>query len=239
MLIAYDMLSLTDIVSSRRKARILCLLFGIEPREYYLRDLARHSKLALRTIQLELVRLVAAGLVTARRDGNRVYYQANRQNPLYPDLRNIVLKTDGLAGFLRGRLTSPQIEIALVFGSVAAGEAKPESDVDVMVIGSIGLRQLSKQLSGAALEIGREINPHVMTSQEFVNRRISGDHFAGSVLAAPRLFVIGTENQLAALAEARSRPSPPSSKGHLKVGRARRARLPRARVPHRARNISR
>jgi len=124
------MIALTDIVSSRRKAEILRLLFGLEPKEYHLRDLARRSQLALRTVQLELVRLVSVGLVTTRRDGNRVYYQANRENPLYADLRNIVLKTTGLVSILGERLKSPGIELAFVFGSVATGLAKPESDVD-------------------------------------------------------------------------------------------------------------
>jgi DNA-binding transcriptional ArsR family regulator len=193
------MMTLIDIVSSKRKAEILRLLFGLEPREFHLRDLARQSRLALRTVQQELLRLSKAGLVNSRRDGNRTYYQANRNNPLYADLRSIVLKTAGLASVLHKALQGADIELAFVFGSLAAGNAGPESDLDLMLVGSLGLRQLSPRISRVALNIGREINPHVMTREEFVRRRRSGDHFVTSLLASPRLFIIGTDHELAEL----------------------------------------
>jgi uncharacterized protein len=193
------MLTLLDIVSSRRKAEVLRLLFGVELKEIHLRDLARQAGLALRTVQQELAKLGSAGLVISRRDGNRVYYQANRNSPIYADLRNIVLKTEGLADILRDALEDTDVELAFVFGSIAEGSAKSESDVDLMVIGSLGLRRLSKALHGTTLKLGREINPHVLTQAEFVSRKSSGDHFISSLLASPRLFIIGTEDELAKL----------------------------------------
>ncbi len=192
-------MTLMDIVSSRRKAAVLRLLFGLEPREYHLRDLARHSDLALGTIQQELARLVKAGLITLRRDGNRVYYKANAQNPVYDDVRNVVLKTSGLADILRAALQDRRVDLAFVFGSLARDSAKPHSDVDLMVVGSIGLRRLASLLSGAGKKLGREINPHAFVREEFARRRRAGDHFILSVLASPRLFIIGSENELAEL----------------------------------------
>ena len=192
---------LRDIVSSRSKAEILRLLFGLDRRDYHLRELSRRSGLALRTVQQELARLAKAGLVTARRDGNRVYYQANQQNPVYGDLRSIVLKTAGLVGVLQGALQIPGIEFAFVFGSVASGKAHADSDVDLMIIGTLGLRRVAQVLSGLAERVGRELNPHVMKSEEFVRRKHTADHFISSVLDSPRLFVIGSEAELAKLGE--------------------------------------
>jgi DNA-binding transcriptional ArsR family regulator len=199
MVIAYVVLTLLDIVSSRRKAEVLRLLFGVEPREVHLRDLTRRSGLALRTVQQELARLGSAGLVTSRRDGNRVYYGANRNSPVYADLRSIVLKTAGLADVLRSALQGADVELAFVFGSIAAESARSESDIDLMVIGPLGLRRLAKALHGVALRIGREINPHVLTREEFVRRKRLGDHFISSLLASPRLFIVGTDDELAKL----------------------------------------
>jgi uncharacterized protein len=196
---AYSMLKLLDIVSSRRKAAVLRLLFGVELKEIHLRDLARQAGLALRTVQQELAKLGSAGLVISRRDGNRVYYQANRNSPVYSDLRNIVLKTEGLVDILRDALQGADIELAFVFGSIAEGSAQSESDVDLMVIGPLGLRSLSKALHGTTLKLGRELNPHVFTKAEFVNRKHSEDYFISSLLASPRLFIIGTEDELAKL----------------------------------------
>lgn len=190
------MMTLLDIVSSRRKAEIFRLLFGADPRGYHLRELARRSGLALRTVQQELARLAQAGLVAARRDGNRLYYEANKENPVYGDLRNIVQRTAGLANVLQSALRTPGIDLAFVFGSLASEAARPESDVDLMVIGTVGLRRVAQLLSGSAEKLGREINPHILTRDEFKRRKQSRDHFISSVLASPRLFVIGSEHEL-------------------------------------------
>jgi len=195
------MTNLVDIVSSRVKAEILRLLFGLRSPELHLRELARQSGLSLGTVQQELRRLTRVGVVSARKDGNRVYYRANAGHPVYRDLCSLVLKTDGLAGVLGQALDDPQVRLAFAFGSVARGETRAESDVDLMVIGSVGLRRLTQLLSGVAEKLGREINPHILTPEEFKERKRQGDHFLTSVLASPRLFVKGTEDEFVAMGQ--------------------------------------
>ena len=195
------MTHLVDIVSSRVKAEILRLLFGLRESELHLRELTRQSGLSLATVQQELRRLTRIGLVIARKDGNRIYYRANAEHPAYGELRSLVLKTDGLAGVLAEALQDKQIQLAFVFGSVARGESRADSDVDLMVIGSVGLRRLTQLLSGVAERLGREINPHILTPQEFKERKRQGDHFLSSVLDTPKLFVIGTEDGLAGMGQ--------------------------------------
>ena len=210
-----SMTDLVDIVSSRVKAEILRLLFGLRPPELHLRELVRQSSLALGTVQQELQRLTRIGLVIARKDGNRVYYRANPQHPVYGELRSLVLKTNGLAGVLSLVLQDREVLLAFIFGSVARGEARAESDVDLMIIGSIGLRRLTGLLSGVAERLGREINPHILTLEEFKARKRNADHFVTSILAAPKLFVKGTEDELEKMAGERlGSTSPDHAKGN-------------------------
>lgn len=190
---------LAEILSSRVKAEIFRLLFGLSPQELHLRALARQSGLAVGTVRQELQRLVRLELVVARRDGNRVYYRANHQHPLYPEIHRLVLKTVGLVDILRAALGQEGIEAAFVFGSVARSEEGAHSDVDLMVIGPLGLRQLSRRLSAVATHLGRVVNPHVMGAEEFVRRKTKRDHFLTRVLESPRIFVIGNEHELEAL----------------------------------------
>jgi hypothetical protein len=70
-----------------------------------------------------------------------------------------------------------------------------------MVIGSIGLRQLSKRLSGLEAKLGREVNPHILTPEEFAQRASERDHFITAVLEGPRLFVVGSEDELRRLSQ--------------------------------------
>lgn len=191
--------TLTELLSSRVKAEIFRLLFGAAAHQLHVREIERQSGLADATVRQELRRLSRLGVVEARPDGNRTYYQANRHHPLYPDIRNLVLKTDGLTEVLRDALASAEIKLAFVFGSMAAGTEKAESDIDLIVIGDLSLRRLSKLLSGVALRVGREINPHVFTVEEFLQKKKTKDHFITSVLATPKLFVIGNEDELAAM----------------------------------------
>ena len=193
--------TLAEFLSSRSRAEILRLLFGTEGRELHVRELERQSGLADATIRQELKKLTRLGVIVARQDGNRTYYRANVESPLYPDIRNLVRKTSGLTDVLREALGEAEIQIAFVFGSVASGAEKATSDVDLMVIGAISLRQLSKRLSGLATKLGREINPHALTPAEFARRIKEREHFINSVMETPRLFVIGSEDELRRLGQ--------------------------------------
>jgi len=189
--------TLTELLSSQVKAEVFRLLFGIGPVELHVREISRRSGLADGTVRQELRRLSGLGLVEARPDGNRTCYRANRQHPLYPDIRNLVLKTSGLVDVLRESLQLPGIEVALIFGSVAGATEKPESDIDLLVVGSTTLRRLSRPLAEASEALGREVNPVVMARDEFARRRLTRDHFLTTVLDGPKLFVIGDEHVLA------------------------------------------
>jgi predicted nucleotidyltransferase len=196
MVSANNMTSLAGIFSSKVKAEIFRLLFGLAGQELHLREIARQSGLNVATVHHELQHLTKLALVETRKDGNRVYFRANDHHPLYPEIHNLVLKTSGLVDLLREPLSHEGIHLAFVFGSIASDEDKAHSDVDLMVIGTISLRQLGKLLSGVAARLGREINPHVFSTAEFTKRAKERDHFLTTVLAAPRLFVIGTNHEL-------------------------------------------
>ena len=191
--------TLSDILSSRVRAEIFRLLFGLDGKELHLREIERQASLSLGTIRQDLQKLVKLDLVTTRRDGNRLYYRANTEHPLYQDIRKLVLKTAGLVEVFKSALDREGVEVAFVFGSLASSREKAASDVDLMVIGVVGLRTLSSWLAEVSDQIGREINPHTMTVEEFRRRKEKGDHFLSNVLEFPKLFIIGNENDLAAM----------------------------------------
>jgi DNA-binding transcriptional ArsR family regulator len=186
-----------ELLSSRGRAELFRLLFGPAHRELHVRELERRTGLSDATVRQELKKLSRLGVVEARRDGNRTCYRANDAHPLYPDIRNLVLKTSGLTDVLREVLDrAGDIKLAFVFGSIAGDTAKGHSDIDLMVIGTISLRQLSKRLSGLEAKLGREVNPHVLTPEEFARHAGERNHFITAVLKGPWLFVVGSEDVL-------------------------------------------
>lgn len=192
---------LAEILSSKIRSEIFRMLFGVNDEALHMREIERRSGLSIGTIQQEVKKLFRLNLIIKRKDGNRIYYQANKEHPLYSEIRSLVLKTIGLADFFRKALqANPNIKLAFVFGSIARHEEKDKSDVDLMIIGDIGMRQLTGLLSGVSDQIGREINPHILNIKEFLKRKNAKDHFLIQVLESPKLFIIGNENELTGLA---------------------------------------
>ncbi len=162
-----------------------------------MRELERRSGCTIGTIQTELSKLYRLGLVRRRRDGNRLYYRASREHPIYPEIRGLVKKTVGVVGLLRESIGDlGDVEFAFIFGSFARGEETAGSDVDLMILGSISLRKLSGVLAGVFEKIGREINPHVMTVEEFLKRKKEGEHFVSELVGSPRILIKGRTDDL-------------------------------------------
>lgn len=192
---------LLEYLFPRVRAELLRLLFTDPERSHHLRDLARLSGLAVGTVQREVRHLREAGLIQERRDGNRLYFFANEENPIFPELRGIVLKTTGLRGQLEEALRGLEgIKLAFVYGSFASGEAGSESDVDLLVIGPIGLRKIAPRLKRVTETIGREVNPHVMSEGSYREKLAGGDAYITHVTNGPKLWIIGNDDELANLA---------------------------------------
>lgn len=185
----------------RTRAEILRLLFTSQDQEIHLRDLSRHAGMSAAALQKELTHLAAGEFVLPRRDGNRMYYRANGSHPLYPELHGMALKATGIAAELSHCLANVQgIDLAWIFGSVAAGTSRAKSDIDLMVIGTCGLRKLTPALRDAALRTAREINPICMTAAEWKEKQHKDDAFVTRIAKEPKLWLKGGPDELAAMA---------------------------------------
>ena len=190
-------MSVIHVLFPQVRAELVRLLFADPAKEFHLRELARLSNLSIGTLQSEVRRLSGAGLLTSYRDGNRLYYRANTAHPIFPELQGLALKTTGLREQLAGALTGvPGVELAFVFGSQASGTAAAGSDVDLLVVGGVGLRELAPRLRPVTATLLREVNPHVLSRETFIAKARSGDAFITNVLAAPKLWIIGEADEL-------------------------------------------
>lgn len=191
---------LSELFYSDVRAEILRLLFGLHPRRMYQAQIKRLTGFADRSIQEELDKLFKLDLVLDTKQANLRYYEANQANPIYGELRAIVLKTVGLHDLLAGALDSPQIDYAFIFGSVARLAERTDSDVDLMIIGTLGRREVTPMLRGLADQVGRQINFHVYTQEELRAKLAERNHFLIDVVTKPKLFIKGGEHEFAAMA---------------------------------------
>ena len=184
---------------------ILTQLYGHPDQEFYLRELARSTGTPPSSLQRDLAALTRAGIILRTGRGHQVYFRANRTCPVFEELRGLVVKTFGVVEILRDRLQplTDRIESAFVHGSVARGEARAESDIDLLVIGKVSSGDLIEALAPAQRQLGREINPTVFPPAEFAEKAQAGNHFLTTVLEEPKLFLIGGEDELEGLARQR------------------------------------
>lgn len=188
---------LADSLFPKTRQRVLAITHLHPDRSWYVRDLAQKACVRPSSLQRELLRLGNAGVLTTWRDGKRLYYQAARTCPVFPELRSLTAKTTGLVEVVRDALKplKGRIRMAFIFGSIAEGVEGTSSDIDLMVIGTIGLRELVPVMRRLGEKLLREINPVTYAVEEFQKRAREG-HFVKSVLGKPKLFVIGTEHDL-------------------------------------------
>lgn len=200
---------LTSLLFGNYRQRVLGLLLLHPDTTYHVREIARLTGTAAGTLHKELAKLADAGLLSREKVGNQVRYGANRTCPIYEELASILRKTSGLADVLTVALepVSRQLELAFVFGSVARGEPQPGSDVDIMLVGSLGFADAVRILHPLQQTLQREINPVVYGVEEF-RRKAAGDSFLRQTLSQPKLFLIGNDDDLGKLAGQPPTPAP-------------------------------
>lgn len=205
----------------RRDALALLLLHPEQA--LHVREIARLTRKAPGTLLRELNRLADAGILLRLPLANLVRYQANGRCPIYDDLRSILKKTVGVTDVLREALAplAARIRVAFVYGSVARGDERAGSDLDLMVVGDVTLAEVAGALAPGAAALGREVNPNVFPPGEFAAARRAGDPFVGRVVAGAKLFVVGTSDDLGKPAAHRQGQGP---RGDARGGRSPAAR---------------
>lgn len=188
----------TSILFSEYRRRVLGLLLLHPDERYHVREIARLTNTTAGTLHRELSKLAKANILLRELSGNQVYYQANRNFPIYPELTSILKKTSGLVDVLFDSLAplAEKIKVAFVFGSVAKGTENLGSDIDVLIIGDIDFTDIVIALYPAQTNLGREINPKVYTIEEWKTSLQKQDFFIQEVLNNSKLFIMGAEDDL-------------------------------------------
>ena len=192
--------SLADALFSTIQQRVLAYLFGQPERSFFATELIKLAGGGSGAVQRELARLAESGLVTVTRVGTQKHYQANPKSPIFTELCAIAQKTVGLAEPLREALAplAKRITAAFVFGSVARRTDTAASDIDVLVLSdSVEYADLFAALQAAEAKLGRTVNPTVYTQANWRRKRKDGNAFVVKVAARPKVFLIGTEEDLA------------------------------------------
>lgn len=188
-----------DALLPRTRQAILAATLMHPDRWWYLSDLAKHLGVRPSSLQRELAALVNVGILQQRRDGNRVYFRPHPACPFLPELQGLMTKTVGLVDVLREVLEpfAAHIDWAFVYGSIARTEELASSDVDLLIIGRVGLAAIAPALRQAETRLNRPVNPILYTQEEFATKYTAGHAFLRAVLDGEKLCILGEPHALA------------------------------------------
>lgn len=168
---------------------------------WFLSELAEFLGTSPSSLQRELSALVDSGILERRREGTRAYFRAQKLSPIYHELRGILEKTAGIIPTIHTAMSpfGRKISSAFVYGSVARAQEHATSDIDLMVIGNLGLAELTPALRKIERALGRELNATNYSVSEFHEKVAKNDHFLITVLKRPKQFVKGSKRELDAI----------------------------------------
>jgi predicted nucleotidyltransferase len=189
--------TLEKIFGSRIRAKIFGWLFTHPGESYFVRQMATILREDPTNVSREMARLEDLGILKSSRNGNLKHFQTNQECPFSNELKGLVLKTAGVAGRIRTSLERlAGIEFAFLYGSYAKGEEKPDSDVDLLIIGDVNMDRLDSSLGKLEKMLGREISYVLYSREEFKSKRKAKDGFLMGVLSGRKIMVIGAEDGL-------------------------------------------
>jgi len=186
---------LSALITSRVRRDVLAVLFTHPEKEFYLRELARLTGGRVNAVRGELIRLESAGILKRKKLGVHLFYSANETCPIYPELKLIIEKTEGIPEVFRSKLSRVGgIKFAFIYGSFAAGAAKAGSDIDLMMVGSASPLDINPVVRSLESLSGREVNYSTYPEQEFLSKVNTG--FIQNVLSSKRIMLVGGEDEL-------------------------------------------
>jgi len=191
--------ALADVLFGKGRGAILALLYGHPDQSFFYRQITRQlDDVSVGTLQRELDTLSQLGLIDRSTVGKRVFYRANRNHPVYSELRALVAKTVGAFQVLSSALAplAGHISLAFIYGSMARQEEKAASDIDLLIVGKVTLEDVLTHLGHVEPSLGRAVNPTVYSVAEFKTKLASGNHFLNSVVRSEKVFLIGDEDEL-------------------------------------------
>jgi predicted nucleotidyltransferase len=192
---------LASLLSSPALARLVAHFVLHPDQALHFRALQRHTAVPNRSLQTALARLQVFGVVTRRPEGRHVTFQANSAAPLWNALREVVRNVADPTEVLRDALADvPGIDAAFVYGSTARGDTRPDSDVDLFVVGApADESDLAVRTMEVSALLGREVNVSRYSRAALKERRHAGSPFLERVLAGSKRWVLGDSRRLSRL----------------------------------------
>ncbi|MFI5265229.1 MAG: winged helix-turn-helix domain-containing protein [Candidatus Levyibacteriota bacterium] len=188
---------LKDLITSKTRVKLLLLFLDDPSAMYHVREIVRRVSEEINAVRRELILLEKKGILTREPRANRVYYYLDKNYPFYFDLVRLHGKTNGLgADIIKNRVKLGKIKYAMLSGKFVRKTREDADAVDLLIIGTVVLPELTLIVKQEEAKRGAEINYTVMTEEEFIFRKKRLDPFINGVISGSRIMLIGDEESM-------------------------------------------
>ncbi|HEX3392091.1 MAG TPA: nucleotidyltransferase domain-containing protein [Solirubrobacteraceae bacterium] len=182
---------------SETQLHLLALLLLQPERSWTLQQLAQTLGAPVSSVHRELGRAERAGIIYRDATARPHRFQAASEGPLHEPLVELLRRSVGVEEQLRTALEGSHVLAAAIYGSWASGTRRPDSDIDVLVIGDSDLRELRRLVRPIGKTAGRTIDLTVLSVDEYRRLLAKKSGFARTVLESPITPLLGDLNKLA------------------------------------------
>lgn len=190
--------ALLPLFRSEMQIQMLALLLLQPERSWTLHDLASALDSPQSSVHRELGRAESAGIVRRDAAGRPHRFSAATDDAFYEPLADLLRRSVGVEEQLRAALDRPGVHAAVIHGSWASGIRRPDSDIDVLVVGDADLRELRRLLRPIGKRAGRTVDITLLGDSEFGRLLGERSSFVRRVLEAPVTVLIGDLASVAA-----------------------------------------
>jgi len=157
---------INTLITSQTRIKLLKKFFLNSSIKGHLRGLESEMGESSNAIRVELNRLEGAGLLKSAKNGNRKYYQANTDHPLFSDIHSIIMKETGLDTLVEKVITRiGRLYAVYMTGDLANGKDSPV--IDLILIGeNIDREYLARKVVQAEKVVGRKVSFIVLEPAE-------------------------------------------------------------------------
>jgi predicted transcriptional regulator len=158
----------TGLIASTTRIKLLIRLFFNPKTQSYLRELAKEFNVSTNSVREELNQLTKTRLLKSQKEGRQVYYKANTEHPLFPELKSMVSKVMGIDQVIDGIVNRlGDLESAYLIDDYAEG--KDTGIIDLLLVGNINHCHLNDLSRKTERYIKRKIRTLVLSRKEHKN----------------------------------------------------------------------
>ncbi|HLF65177.1 MAG TPA: hypothetical protein VI603_15540 [Saprospiraceae bacterium] len=174
------------LISSKTRIKLLLKFFLNSSTTAYLRSLESQFGESTNAIRIELNRFEKAGMLRAFTKGNKKFFQANTEHPLYDEVHSIVMKYVGIDQVIENIIERlGEVRAVYLSGEFARGI---DSDIiDLIFVGGINQEYLLHLIHRAESMVKRRIRYLIYADESAFEASWMNSHSAGKT-GAPLLI---------------------------------------------------